>query len=367
MKPPPPGSFALHLLDVGQGEAIVLDLPNGAFALIDGGPQSQQDVVLRAIADRQGREFRFAAFTHWDRDHIGGLPAVLRAHKPIELLRPSVDLGMMRELCARLGDETVPRLIDELNEIESKMQLQPIGARQPIRDVGNGIEIWALAPADSARARVREALQGRSSQRVSKNLHDVRNDVSLVLWIQAFGRTLFLPGEVDSLMADELQAQFGHMSGRIHHDDPRAVWIKLSHHGSKTGTSTELIRSFAHDRFVASASHGAQYGHPHPRVLHVVRDGGRGHAMCTRLGKGCHLIQDDPVQYPANDPSWTDSSDWKAEGAPMNEERCYGTVTVTVHPDGACTVSGALTERDNCPYGGPPEGHFDFPGMELGT
>ncbi|HTN84171.1 MAG TPA: MBL fold metallo-hydrolase [Sorangium sp.] len=364
MTQPPIGSFALHLLDVGQGEAILLDLPNGAFALIDGGPERAKDIVLEAVAARanEGREFRFAAFTHWDADHIGGLAAVIRAHKPLELVRPSVELGLIKELCAHLDDKDAPRLIDEINEIETELRLSPIGARQPIRDVGDGVEIWALAPAETARVRMKEALHGTSPRRVSANLQRIRNDVSLVLWIRAFGRALLLPGEVDADMAAELMKQFGRASGNIHQDDPRAVWIKLSHHGSKTGTSGELVRCFAHDRFVASASHGAQYGHPHPRVLHIVRDEGRGHAMCTRLGKGCHLIQQNPKMYPAADPSWTETADWK-EG-PMPNEHCYGTITVTVHPDGACSVSGTSPERDDCPYGGPPEGNVSFPALQ---
>ena len=53
MTPAPPGTFALHLLDVGQGEAILLDLPNNAFALIDGGPASAREVIQEAVKDRQ--------------------------------------------------------------------------------------------------------------------------------------------------------------------------------------------------------------------------------------------------------------------------------------------------------------------------
>jgi hypothetical protein len=193
---PPSGSFALHLLDVGQGEAILLDFPNGAFALLDAGPPSAKEIVLRAVAARKDREFRFGGFTHWDKDHIGALPEVLRARAPLELVRPRGDLGLIKKLCARLNDKDVPRQIDEMNELEGKIDVRDLGARQEIPDVGSGVEIHSLAPGKTARARLAQAVDTKSAHRMSMNLEQIRNDVSLVLWLHVFGRTLLLSGEV---------------------------------------------------------------------------------------------------------------------------------------------------------------------------
>ena len=170
-----------------------------------------------------------------------------------------------------------------------------------------------------------------------------------------FGRALLLPGEVEAEVADELEVQFGRAPGRIHHEDPRAIWIKLSHHGSKTGTDANLLRIFGHDTFVASASHDARHGHPHPRALAAVREC-NGLSMCTRLGKGCRLIQEHPDNYPAHDPLWANDTDWNRYANP--QQHCYGTVTVSVSPNGTCIVSGAVAERNNCPYGGLSSGRF---------
>lgn len=362
MMPPPPGCFALHMLDVGQGEAIIVDLPNEAFAIIDAGPHYAKDIVLDAIRARRNRSFRFAAYTHWDADHIGALPDVLRERAPQDVIRPNIEIGWMKALCAQLGDKDTPQLIDEVNSLEAKLQVFPMGARQEIRDVGAGAEVWALAPGMRARNNVQAALRGRSAASVALNLQKVRNDVSLVLWIRVFGRALLLPGEVDADMTGELRKHFARMPGNVPHDDPRAIWLKLSHHGSLLGSSEELFRVFGHDLFVASASHGARYGHPHPRTLAAVHQGGRGHAMCTRLGAGCRRILEAPAAHPLHDLAWTDGDKWKAgeteKGALV--KRCYGTVSVVVWPDGACSVSGTSDERRDCPFGGPAQGRFDL-------
>jgi competence protein ComEC len=362
MMPPPAGCFALHLLDVGQGEAIIIDLPNGAFGLVDAGPHSSKEVVLDALRARQDRDFRFAAYTHWDADHIGALPDVLRMREPQDLVRPHIDMGLMRELCARLDGKDAPRLIDEVSRLETGLRVFPMGARQNIRDVGPDTEIWALAPGGPARNNIRNALRGGSAGRIAANLRQARNAVSLVLWIRVFGRALLLPGEVDADMAGELMQQFARVPGNVPADDPRAVWLKLSHHGSKTGSSAELFRLFGQDSFVASASHGAQYGHPHPRVLGLVREGGHGRAMCTRLGHGCRQILQESTRFPAGDLSWSGSDAWKdgEKETRARAERCYGSVTVIVRPGGACSVSGTMTDRRDCPFGGPVDGHVDF-------
>lgn len=352
MHPAPMGTFALHLLDVGQGESTLIDFPEGHFALIDAGPTKAQRVILDAVEARLrlGRSFRFAALTHWDADHVGALPAVLRRHAPREIVRPSVDMALLERLCGAYEKVTTPALIDAVKDAWTGIEQQRLDARQPIRDIGKDVEIWALSPARTVHERLEKAAKNPGLQ----SFEHLRNASSLVLWIRVFGRSLLLPGEVDMDRARELADQFddGHRPARVPHGDPRVVWLKLAHHGSKTGTNTDLLSLFAQDSFVASASHGAHYDHPHPRVLDQVRKH-NGVAMCTRLGKGCRLILDDPAKYPERNPGWTDSVNFKRLHSP--KERCYSSISVTIRGDGHCEISGAANRID-CPYGGPSTG-----------
>jgi len=73
--PPPPGGLRVTVLDVGQGDAILLDPADGAPILVDAGP---------ADADAAGElarlgidELAALVITHRDSDHAGGAPAVL--------------------------------------------------------------------------------------------------------------------------------------------------------------------------------------------------------------------------------------------------------------------------------------------------
>ncbi len=352
MEPAPQGAFALHLLDVGQGESILLDLPGDDFALVDAGPKSSADVVLRAVGQRveQGRRFRFAALTHWDVDHVGALPLVLQAHSPLELVRPNVDIHLLEELCAAYEQARPSQLATEVVRAAPEAEPRPLGARDEIRDVGDGVEIWALSPDRCVHSRLEAAARHPGLGR----FRSLRNEASLVLWIRAFGRALLLPGELDADAARALEYHFGdHESpGLIHQADPRARWIKLSHHGASRGTHSELLRVFAHENFVASASHGApHYGHPHPEALKAVHFDHGGLAMCTRLGRGCSLIIDDHDRYNPRIPTeWLSGVRWN--DIPNPDRKCYGTVSVMVFPDGQMCVTGETTQPE-CPYGGP--------------
>ncbi len=77
--------------------------------------------------------------------------------------------------------------------------------------------------------------------------------------------------------------------------------------------------------------------------------------MCTRLGKGCALIRSDPGQYPPQRPEdWTRDLDWSKISSPS--QHCYGTISIQIESDGACTVRGDTEGEVDCPYGGPRNG-----------
>ena len=77
-------SVDLIQIDVGQGDATLLRLPNGNGVLIDAGPRSPfgdagSRFVLPQLAFQGVRHLSALVITHPDRDHLGGVPSVLRS------------------------------------------------------------------------------------------------------------------------------------------------------------------------------------------------------------------------------------------------------------------------------------------------
>jgi len=106
----PPAGLRVSFLDVGQGDGILLETPQGAM-LVDAGPPE-------ARVDRQLRRLGLHALaalvtTHAHRDHVGGAPAVLRSlavGQVIDPMQPGVgfDERELRRTARRLGVPLVP-------------------------------------------------------------------------------------------------------------------------------------------------------------------------------------------------------------------------------------------------------------------
>ena len=348
--------LTLTMLDVGQGESLILDMPDGNFALLDGGPPRAAERVLTAVGTRiaEGRRFQFAAATQWDEDHIGGLPRVLREFPPGAFVHAALPLDLLEQLVA--GD-AARRAVRQMRTVlrDLGVDSRPKFARDSI-EIGEGLELSVLAPYTA----VKHELEDQIAEGLThSNIKRLGNRASLVFWCSAYGRSLLLPGELEDDQYSDLYEVFRRRNARgSEFDDPRAGWVKLSHHGGRNNNPIGLFQRFCGDPFVASASAGGRYGHPHPIVLKRLHFECGGRAMCTRLGQGCHaaLTRSDLRAEAPED--WVDRM--AITRRPNPRESCFGDIIVQISPDGALSVDSSSTRAD-CPYGGPASGLISLP------
>ena len=109
--PSPPGDLTVRFLDIGQGDATLIQHPDGTAVLFDGGPP--EGGVTRLLRRAGVRRLAVVVATHASRDHHGGLAEVLARH-PVGLLldggdgNPDPGLQAVREEAARRGVQIVP-------------------------------------------------------------------------------------------------------------------------------------------------------------------------------------------------------------------------------------------------------------------
>lgn len=70
-------NMLVHFIDVGQGDSIFIELPNGESMLIDAGESDEADKVVTYIYSQGYDTVDYVVATHAHSDHIGGLPTVL--------------------------------------------------------------------------------------------------------------------------------------------------------------------------------------------------------------------------------------------------------------------------------------------------
>ena len=247
---PPGGLTRVSILDVGQGDAILVEGSRGGRLLVDGGPDP--DRLLVAL-DRRippwDRRIDAVILSHPHEDHVAGLALLLERYHVSRVFEPGMRgpgpgyAAWLRELAGpgapiRLGLAAGDRLA--VDEIDLRV-LWPIRGQVPAvpPDGGTGI-----------------------------------NNVSVVLLGQVGPRRFLLMGDVEEGIDPALLTE-----GLPHVD-----LLKVAHHGSRTATTQAFVDAVRPAVAVASAGAGNPYGHPAKatldrlaasgaRVLRTDRDG----------------------------------------------------------------------------------------------
>jgi competence protein ComEC len=240
--------------DVGQGDAALVDLPDGSAMLIDGGGivGSPLDVGKRVIAPllRARRRDRLAlvVLTHPHPDHFGGLDAGLAGVRVAELW----DTGQGEREGVAGG---------YANVLEHA-RLQNTRISRPAEICGThvigGARIDVIAPCPAA-------LPERAP-----------NDNSFVLRV-AYGKRAFLfVGDAEREEEAELVRRYGAAL--------RADVLKVGHHGSKTSSTPAFVAAVAPKIAVVSCGIRNRYGHPFPTTIATLRASGASVHRTDRRG-----------------------------------------------------------------------------------
>ena len=233
--PPVSGEMVVEFLDVGQGDAALVQLPSGKRVLIDGGSRSVGDDLVDALEARGIQQVDLLIGSHPHEDHIGGLKAVLETIA----VRAYGDSGYDH------GTRTQENLLEALDTHQINARL--LHAGQMIGDPSADISV--LAPPS-------EGLDGTESD---------ANNNSVVLSI-AFGSRVFLfTGDMEDDERAWLMA-----SGQ----DLRADVLKVAHHGSHNGTDESFLQAVAPKVAVISCATDNRYGHPHDETLDLLESAG---------------------------------------------------------------------------------------------
>ena len=216
-------------LDIGQGDSIYIEAPNGNQVLIDGGPGRQVLRALSSVMPWYDRSLDVVIATHPDADHIGGLPSVLERYQVAAVMdngQPS-NTGTYRAWQAAVAAEV-------------KDGAQYLRARRGERfNLGAGISLDILYPYDTP--------TGKDT-----------NDGSIVARLTYGSQAFILTGDATIKVEQQLLIAKTLLSAQV---------LKAGHHGSKTSSSPAFIKAVSPIYAIISAGKNNRYGHPHQITL----------------------------------------------------------------------------------------------------
>ncbi|WP_045210692.1 DNA internalization-related competence protein ComEC/Rec2 [Desulfonatronovibrio magnus] len=227
----------LRILDVGQGQGIVLEHPGGSPVMVDGGGSWNPDfdlgkqVVVPSLTWRKWpHNLSMVVLSHAHVDHYGGL------------IYPLKYLGADKYVHNGIW----PGEVDTWR-INEALERQDIPSRVSVRgenlDLSKGLVLEVLHPSDPEK-------------------FDKLNDTSLVLRLIWNGHPLALiPGDLEARGIDTLLETGQDISAQV---------IIVPHHGSRTSASPELYARTGADTAVVARGFMNRFGVPHDEVLEII-------------------------------------------------------------------------------------------------
>jgi competence protein ComEC len=219
--------FTVVFLDIGQGDAIFIETPDGQQMLIDGGPGS---AILRELPKHMSifdRSIDVVLATHPDKDHVGGLVDVLSRYQVGKIIETE--------------NKNETAVSDAFSDYAKKEGAEIFLARAgQVLTLGASTTIKIFSPAFDP-----EDWESNASSIVAKVTY----------------------GEIDFLLTGDAPLNTEEYLVGVYGTELASEVLKLGHHGSRTSTSDLFLNTVRPSFAIVSAGRGNNYGHPHAEVV----------------------------------------------------------------------------------------------------
>ena len=217
-------NVTIKFIDVGQGEAILIALPEKTV-LIDAGPTGSAPKIAQVLQELGRNKIDYLVATHPDEDHIGGMADVIS----------NTQIGTIYAPNKTNNTATYRKFLTAIQNNNLQITLAEAGT---IIDQTDSYKLEILWPKKDA------------------NFPET-NDYSIIIKLTVGNKTFLFTGDAPTNAI--LNSNPGHIDV-----------LKLSHHGSRTGTTEVLIHKLSPTYAVLSYAVDNSYGHPMQSVLNAL-------------------------------------------------------------------------------------------------
>lgn len=216
--------LSINIIDVGQGDCILISTPENKNILIDGGDENSERIIKSYLKKRKIKKLDIVIATHFDKDHIGSLDYIIDKFN-IGKVYTSKDVDK---------SQAYNNLIKSCRNKNLNFEILKKGDKIKIT---KDINIIVLNP---------------SYIQENKNLNSIAINLSYINMDFLFTGDCEESNEVDMINSYDLE---------------NVDFLKIAHHGSSSSSSDKFIKETSPDIAVISCGYKNQYGHPHKSTL----------------------------------------------------------------------------------------------------
>lgn len=253
-----PTGLTVIMVNVGQGDGIVLRAPDGTIHVVDAGPDGEGTAaMLPAIVGLQPTGYGFTFLTHFHDDHQGGMDEVLQ--RPFLL---AYDRGDVRRTNTSSSTTNYLNAAGVRRRSITVGSVYQLGGGASVRCIAANGDVWGGAHVDTTTSAQEE------------------NSRSMVLRLDYKDFSMWLGGDLTggASSTSDVEGPAGLACGDVD-------VYKVDHHGSNTSTSTNLVSRIDPELAIVSAGVGNSYGHPTGTVTNRLNQAAAARALlCTTSG-----------------------------------------------------------------------------------
>lgn len=222
------GNIEISYLDVGQGDAVYIRV-NDFDILIDAGPRSDVDKLMKQLEEKNIDDFEIVIATHPHEDHIGGMTKIFEEYDIKSFYMPKVTSTT----------KTFENMINAVKKEGLKINVIKEGTSF---DLGEGARIDVYSPINES--------------------YEELNDYSPIMKLTFGNSTFMFTGDAEAYSEKQVISKYK--------DNLKADVLKFGHHGSSTSSSKEFIKVIAPKYGIISCGVNNKYGHPHRETLQTI-------------------------------------------------------------------------------------------------
>ncbi|MBD3362424.1 MBL fold metallo-hydrolase [Candidatus Dojkabacteria bacterium] len=226
--------LSVYILDIGQGDSILIKSPDNKYLLVDGGPNDNILSSLGSALPFWVRKINYVILTHPDLDHVGGLPAVLERYEVENIIYTPIKANSSQYVQFR----------DLIQKKDIKFE---------IADSTDDFKLGCCVFIDILWPEIEVA-----------NNEEIKdpNDISVSFRLRYENFDAFFGGDLSYEKEQELCRK-----------NPMDLdLLKIGHHGSSTSTSSRFLECARPELAVISVGEGNKYNHPDSEVIERLND-----------------------------------------------------------------------------------------------
>ncbi len=226
---PNPREINVHFIDVGQGDAILVQV-NSKNLLIDSGPKSEKEKLTEYLDSLYIPQFDYIIATHPHEDHIGNMDYIINNYKVLNFYTPKITTDTV----------SFENMVESLTRKNLKLKI--LKSNNKTIDLGSNTLVEVFSP--------------------NLDSYDNLNNYSPIIKI-TYGNTSFLfTGDAETEIEKEVISRYSNLKSDV---------LKVGHHGSSTSSSLEFLKAVNPKISVISVGKNNTYGHPTKDTLEKLK------------------------------------------------------------------------------------------------